>query len=125
MIHHLKPFAPLDFLIIALCLGGSFFFLPLFSSYQGASVAVFRDNDKIALYPLSAEKDMSVQGKLGPFVISIRNNTVCVVSSNCPRRICMHRGKIRNNGQQIVCAPNHILIELETSSRKAPDAVTQ
>jgi hypothetical protein len=122
---HLKTFAFIDLIIIALCLAGSLAFWPLFSSGQPANAVVFRDNNRIAVYPLNSDRDFSVQGLLGPVVISINSGTVRVKESNCPRHICIQAGRIQNQGQQIVCAPNHILIELETSSGKAPDAVTQ
>jgi hypothetical protein len=50
---------------------------------------------------------------------------VRVLRADCPRQICVRAGAIRRSGQQIVCAPNHILIELETSSGKGLDAITQ
>jgi hypothetical protein len=37
----------------------------------------------------------------------------------------MATGAIVRHGQQIVCAPNHILVELETPSGISVDAVTQ
>ena len=50
--------------------------------------------------------------------LSIRNGSVCVLSSSCPKKICMRTGAVRLRGQQIVCAPNHILVEIETSKGK-------
>ena len=124
-LHSLRPFLPLDALIIAACLAGAFAFWPFFQSLQPATVVVYRDNAKIAEYPLSVRKTVTIAGRNGNLTLSIHDNGVCVVSADCPKQICVHTGTIRQNGQQIVCAPNHILIELQSSSGKAVDAVTQ
>jgi hypothetical protein len=121
----LKSFTILDLLIILCCLGGSFLFWPLMESHAPACVAIYRDNQRIARYPLSSPKEITLQGKEGRVTISIHDGSVCVVSADCPKQICMRAGAIKRSGQQIVCAPNHILIELETSSGKGLDAITQ
>jgi hypothetical protein len=121
----LKSFTILDCIIILFCLGGAFLFFPLMESHAPACVAIYCDNQRIARYPLSSPKEITVQGKEGKVTISIHDGTVAVVRADCPKQICVHAGAIRRSGQQIVCAPNHILIELETSSGKGLDAITQ
>jgi hypothetical protein len=125
MLHTLKSFTILDLLIILSCLGGAFLFFPLMESHAPASVAIYRDNQRIARYPLSSPKEIILQGKIGSVTISIHDGSVAVVRANCPQQICVHAGAIRRSGRQIVCAPNHILIELETSSGNGLDAITQ
>ena len=124
MPHTLKSFTILDFFIILSCLGGAFLFLPLMESHAPASVAIYRDNQRIARYSLSSPKEITEQGKEGKVTISIHNGGVAVVRADCPKQICVHAGAIRRSGQQIVCAPNHILIEIETSSGNGLDAIT-
>jgi hypothetical protein len=125
MSNTLKSFTILDLLIILSCLGGAFLFLPLMGSHAPACVAIYRDNQRIARYPLSSPKEITLRGKEGNVVISIGDGSVRVVRADCPRQICVHAGAIRRSGQQIVCAPNHILLELETSSGKDLDAITR
>ena len=125
MPHTLKSFTILDFFIILSCLGCAFFFLPLMESHAPACVVIYRDNQRIARYPLSSPKEITLQGKVSSVTISIRDGSVRVLRADCPRQICVRAGAIRRSGQQIVCAPNHILIELETSSGKGLDAITQ
>lgn len=125
MLHTLKSFTILDFFIILSCLGGAFLFLPLMESHAPASVVIYRDNQKIAQYPLSSPKEITLRGKEGAVSISIRGGSVRVAWADCPKQICVRAGAIRRIGQQIVCAPNHLLIELETSSGKGLDAITQ
>ncbi|HUI90926.1 MAG TPA: NusG domain II-containing protein [Chitinivibrionales bacterium] len=125
MPHKLKSFTFLDFVIIASCLAGALLFLPLMQSHAPATVVVYRENKKIAQYALSSPKEITLKGKIGDLSLSIRDNSVRVAWADCPKQICVHAGAIRRVGQQIVCAPNHILIELEASSGKGIDAITQ
>ncbi len=125
MSHSLASFRPLDVLIIAGCIAGAFAFWPVFRAHQPALAVVYRDNAKIAEYPLDVRKTVTLAGANGNLTLSIHDNGVCVVSADCPQQTCVHTGTIRHSGQQIVCAPNHILIQLETSSGKAVDAVTR
>jgi len=122
---HPRTISPLDIIIIALLLAGAVSFWPFLQSHGPATVVVFRDNRCIARYPLSSDKVFSIRGKEGAMTMEIRDNSVRVVESSCPLGICVQTGAIRRHGQQIVCAPNHVLIELETSSGSAIDGVTQ
>ncbi len=121
----LYPFRPLDALIIAGCLAAALLSLPALKTVSPATVAVYRDNVKIAEYPLAVARTVSVAGKIGTLTFSIDDRSVRVVKADCPEQICVRTGRIRRGGQQIICAPNHLLIELVAPSRKAVDAVTQ
>jgi hypothetical protein len=121
----LHPFSYLDGLIIISCVAGALAFWPLVQSHRPATVVVFRDDTKIAEYPLSTPRVVTLRGRHGDITLSVRDNGVCVVSADCPRQVCVRAGTIRQNGQQIVCAPNHILIELQASSGNTVDAVTK
>jgi hypothetical protein len=120
-----RTIAPLDIAIVACLLFGAFAFWPFVQSHGPATVVVFRDNICVARYPLASDKTFSIRGTDGHMTLLIRDNSVRVVESTCPRGICILTGAIRRRGQQIVCAPNHILVELETPSGSAVDAVSQ
>jgi hypothetical protein len=120
-----KLFTLLDLCIIAACGAGAVFFFPFVQSHSPATIAVFRDNAKVAQYPLSQDRTFTVRGNGGAMTVSVENGGVRVLSSSCPKKICMLAGTIRHGGQQIVCVPNHVLIELETAPKGAVDAVTR
>jgi hypothetical protein len=117
--------SPLDIIIIIALLAGACWAWPFLASHGPATVVVYRDDVCIARYPLASDKIVPVRGKGGAMTLSIHANTVRVIESSCPRGICVQTGAILRRGQQIVCAPNHILIEVETSSGAAVDAITQ
>jgi hypothetical protein len=117
--------AILDAIIILIISGSAIATVPLLSAHKPATVVVFRDNTTVARYPLSLPTVFTVPGQNGPVKIAIQDNSVRITESNCPRGICMHVGAIHNKGQQIVCAPNHILVQLESSSETGVDGVTE
>ena len=120
-----RPFTFFDAVLITLLVVGSLFCLPFLHNNQPGVVAVVRDNATIATYPLSTDCRVSVRGRIGPMQLEIRNRAVRVVSSTCPRQICLFAGRIGRTGQQIICSPNHILIEIISSRKDGPDAVTR
>ncbi|MBD3322381.1 MAG: hypothetical protein GF350_14870 [Chitinivibrionales bacterium] len=121
-----RIFGPFDIIIIALLLLISAIFLPLFQAHAPSMVVVYRDSHIIARYPLSQDAKFTVEGIIGPVTIRIRNKTVSVVRSTCRRQICVATTPISRAGRQIVCAPNHVLVQIESSSeKKAPDAIAR
>jgi hypothetical protein len=125
MATNFRTISILDIIIILCLLAGAVAFWPLLSSHGPVTVVVFRDNLCVARYPLSSNRVFSVRGKIGVMKLSISGNSVRVSEATCPRGICVQSGAIHRRGQQIVCAPNHVLIELETSEGSVIDGVTQ
>jgi hypothetical protein len=121
----IKFFSVIDLLIIVICLTGGFIFFPFINNLEPQKVYIYLDNRQIASYPLSISKQFTIYGKLGKMEILIQDNGVRVLSSCCPHKICVHTGRIKNSGSQIICAPNHILIELKNSSSGDFDAISR
>ncbi len=48
----------------------------------------------------------------GRMIIQVDAGKIRVLSSDCPEQICVHAGWISKKGQILVCAPNHVLIEI-------------
>lgn len=109
--YQIKRFQWGDGIIIAFMLTAIVLSFKLFSTVGSSStVFIYRDNTVIAQYPLSEERVISVNGKLGNVEVSIKNRSVGVTKSTCDHQICVRYGAITNKYGQIVCAPNHILI---------------
>jgi hypothetical protein len=108
----LKRFTVLDFLIICALAGGAVFFVPFMQSNTPDTVFVYRDNTLIARYPLTNDYSFTVRGALGPMKIRIKDKAVRVDSATCPERICVKTRPISKTAQQIICEPNHIVLEI-------------
>lgn len=115
-----------DIVISMLLLIGVFMSLPLLIANKPENVEIYRDNQKIAEYPLFQNRDFSIKGAIGPVTIRIKDNSVSIVNSNCPHHICVMSGSIRFPNAQIVCAPNHILITIKNfKNEAAPDGIAK
>jgi len=122
----IKVFAAADAVIIILLLGAAATCLPLLSAQAPATVAVFRDNRLIAEYPLAADREFAVTGAIGPMRIVIRDKRALVASSTCRNGICVHTAPIGVAGSQIICVPNHMVVEIRAPHpRNDADAATR
>ena len=103
------------------------FSIPVIQSHQPSTVAIYKDNAIIAEYPLSENKDIHIDGHEGPMTIVLDNEQVFIRNSTCRKQICVKSGKIRNSYQQLVCAPNHILVEIRSNKKEEEkiDAIAQ
>jgi Uncharacterized protein conserved in bacteria len=120
-----RPVTFFDAVLIAALIACSLFFFPLMQNNRAVIVAVIRDNATIATYPLSPDCRVIVRGRTGLMELEIKDKAVRVVSSTCPRQVCLFAGSIGRAGQQIICSPNHILIEILSSRKDGPDAITR
>jgi hypothetical protein len=117
----------LDGLIICMCLAGAIAFFPFMRSNAPATAVVYRDNARIAEYPLSETKEFSIAGAQGQMALDIDKGGIRVYAAHCPNQICVHTGFIKQPGQQIICVPNHVIVEIHSVSQKddAVDAIVQ
>lgn len=115
-----------DVFIIAIILISAVLFIPMIHSNPRDTVVVYWGDDIIAEYPLDTNRIFKVDGDIGTIEMEIKDNMVRVVSSPCPRQICVKTGRISKSYEQIICAPNRIYIGIESDSEKTEiDAVTR
>ena len=122
-----KRFAPLDVLVTLTVLAGGAAAIPaLMRAPEATSALVYVDNSMVAELPLDHDAGTVIAGAEGPMEIRVADGTVRVVRSACRRQICVHSGPAGTPGQQIICVPNHVVVEVRAASREDElDAVTQ
>jgi len=77
------------------------------------NVIVEVENEIIEKLSLSKNyKNVSVNGASGNVQFSIENQKVTVISSSCRNKLCVYSGKIESLNQNIVCAPNKLVIRI-------------
>jgi hypothetical protein len=64
-------------------------------------------------YGLKEDRVVEVEGPLGITRVIIENGEVWVEESPCREKICMRMGKIKRTGDQLICIPNRVVVELE------------
>jgi len=122
----IKRFGPLDAAIILLLAAVAAAFIPAMRASAPSTVVVRKDNTVLARYPIDRDVTFIVKGKEGPLSIDIADKGVAVMHATCKNQVCVRTGRIRRPFQQIICAPNHVIIEI-TSSQAADtiDAIVQ
>jgi len=112
-------------LIVVLCVSiGLSFFLFRLLSVEGEVVSVSVNGKEVYRFPLSENRNFSVQGPLGVTLIRVKDGKVWVAKAPCPQKICMKMGKISRAGEVIVCIPNKIFIKIEGKAKQVLDGIT-
>ncbi len=106
-----------DILLIIIVLTGAAFSIPYIQSSQPSTIAIYKDNTLIAEYPLNENKEIHIKGHEGPMTITLEDEHVFIKSSTCRKQICVKSGKIGKPSRQLVCAPNHILVEIRSNKK--------
>ncbi|MBC8535096.1 NusG domain II-containing protein [Feifania hominis] len=105
-----------DILIIVavLSLAGALFFLPRLWQRPGGEAVVEVGGEvveRIALDGPDGEIEVSA-GELH-FVLERRGGAVAMREIDCPDRVCMRTGFVRDTGESIVCLPNRVIVRVE------------
>ena len=103
--------------IVALVIGGVLA-TNAFGQSVAAKSAVVKDSDNNE-YVLDLSKDSAtvVSTELGTNLVVVENGTVRVSEADCPNHDCVNQGAISKAGQQIVCLPHKLTIDI--SDREA------
>ena len=115
----------LDIVIIIALLFVSVAFIPFMDSQSRDTVVVYKGADVVAEYRLDEDRVFHVDGINGTLEIEIKNEKVRVRSSPCRHQICVNTGWISRSYEQIICAPNRVLLLIHSNSEEEEiDAVT-
>ena len=76
------------------------------------------------VYKTSIEKDQIYQipEKNGTNVMQIKDGKVTMKEADCPDKLCVHQKAISTKGGTIVCLPNKVVLEIDSSEK--PDSIT-
>jgi hypothetical protein len=89
-------------------------------------VAVYEENRIIARYPLSEDRRFEIPGACGHVTVRVAGRHVDIPEATCPKGLCTLSRPIAAPGQQIVCVPNHVIVQIESSKdTERPDAVSE
>lgn len=86
--------------------------------YQNGSLV-----EKIDLNSVTDNREITLSGEYGENVIYIAHGYIEMKSADCPDKLCVKHGELKNGGTPIVCLPNRVVIKFEDSTDSA-DAKT-
>ena len=110
---------PLDFVIV-LAAAGAVAYAAAFAYGPGAGKpeVVITGRDGEWIYPLSADREVSIPGPLGNTIVKIDGKKVRITDSPCRNKICIAAGAISEPNQWIACLPNNVIVRIVSSGQE-------
>lgn len=90
---------------------------------DGAWVLVSMKGTEYARYSLFENRTVELPAPLGRSRLVVKDGTVWMEDAACPDKYCIKQGKISKAGQQIICLPNGIIVEIIGGEETGLDAV--
>ena len=80
----------------------------------GPSAEVSVDSHVTGTYPLSEDLDVTIDGwQGGTNRLIIKDGEAFVREADCPDKICVKQGHIKNPGEVIVCMPHRVVVTIK------------
>lgn len=114
-----------DWVLIAIIIvvAGLAFFLHNLLGVKGANCVVVKVDGKIeGTYSLGEDQEISING--GTNTLVIKNNRAKMKEADCPDQLCVNQKAISKNNESIICLPNKVVVEVESSENSEFDAVS-
>lgn len=92
----------------------------LFGQTTDARTAVVKDADgNEYTFALSENAQQTITSSAGSNTIVVENGTVRVSEADCPNHDCVEQGAIQSAGQQIVCLPHKLTVDVTDQNGEA------
>lgn len=107
-------------LLLAVLLAGAAF---LFSICQEEGDYVHVTvNGNVTTYALAEDRRLELKHDGTEYnTVVIQNGEVFMEEASCPDQICVHHKAISKNGESIICLPNEVYVEVESSRENIID----
>lgn len=89
------------------------------SATQGATAVITDADKKTYEMPLDKDATITVTTDLGTNVIEVKDGRVRAEEADCPNQDCVHQGWIGKTGQQIVCLPHKLTVDIVDEGAQA------
>lgn len=98
-----------------------FFFRP---GEIGVSAVVTQNGKEVRRIDLSIDQEITITEEHGYNTLLIRSGEISVSDADCGDHTCIHTGTISHKGEQIVCLPHKLVIEIVGGEAPELDAST-
>lgn len=95
-----------------------------FAGVKGAMAVVKVSGETVCTLNLYENTFVNIDGKNNiKLKVVVKDGFAYVESSECPDKICVHKGKISKTNENIVCLPAEIVVEIQGEEVEKFDAV--
>ena len=116
---HKKLNIVLAVLIIAVVAAGASAVNAFGQAVQAKSAIVHDADGKEYVLPLDKDAETVISSSAGSNTVVVQNGTVRVSDADCPNHDCVNQGAISKAGQQIVCLPHKLTIDISDKDTSA------
>lgn len=89
----------------------------------GDRVVIEVDQKVVYRIPLSSNRVIHVQGRLGTTDVEISDGRARILHSPCKNKICIKSGYIRYADRLLACIPNRVVVRVEGKKHLDVDAI--
>ncbi|MGX8703882.1 MAG: NusG domain II-containing protein, partial [bacterium] len=84
----------------------------------GTQVVVYREGKRTESFSLSEDRVFEIVSANGTNLLTVKDGEAYLANADCPDLLCVHMGKIRYDGQTIVCLPHKIVVAIEDGKKE-------
>lgn len=125
---HKKASVIIAFLLIFLLSVSLFFVLRPGDSNQKYIADIYQNGiliQSVPLYEITTPQTIIVEGENDCVnTIELCRNSVAVLSADCPDKLCVKQGHIKNSKLPITCLPNRLVIQLRAVGEEKSNTIT-
>lgn len=92
---------------------------------EGRYVVIKSDGCEIQRFPISENREVTLNGPVGKTIVKTSDETVRVLHSDCKAKICERSSPIHRAGEMIICVPNKIVILISENNKHSIDVITE
>ncbi len=92
---------------------------------ESASVRVTAGGVAFGTYPLSKDTEVRIGSNTAYNLLIIKDGEAFIAEASCPDKLCMKQGRIKYDGQSIICLPNKVVVETVGGEASGEDAVAR
>ncbi|MGN0395350.1 MAG: NusG domain II-containing protein [Coprococcus sp.] len=89
---------------------------------NGGYAEVYVDGELKEKIALSDSGIYKIETASGTNVVVIEDGEAYVSEADCPDRLCVNMGHISKNGDNIVCVPHKLVVQISNAEKKEYDA---
>lgn len=109
--------------VIILAIAGLAFLLHEVIGGKGANCVTVKVNGVIeGVYSLAQDQEIEIND--GSNILVIKNGKADMVEADCPDKLCVKQKSVSKNHESIICLPNKVIVEVDSSENSEFDAVT-
>ena len=87
---------------------------------EGTTVPVSINGKVTASFPLDTDTTYTIKTADGGInVLEIKNGAARIAEANCPDELCVHQKKISHQGENLICLPHKVMVDITNSEKKA------